>query len=138
VDRLTTLVTTRVLQTLKTFSWQQWLVAVMFLLVLSFTGWHAFRTVRDAAYWHNHQDEPIRAWMNVGYVAHSYRVPPHILYEALGLPHRPPDKRPLRVIAKVQHRSMDEIRARLQDAILHARPPYPPPPPPPPDDGGTQ
>ena len=70
------------------------------------------RAVRPAIYWHYHQDEPIRGWMNVGYVAHSYHVPPHVLYRALGLPHKPPDKRPLREIAKAQNRSMDEIRSR--------------------------
>jgi hypothetical protein len=107
----------------------------MFLLVLGFTGLHAVRTIRDAIYWHSHQDEPIHGWMNVGYVAHSYSVPPHVLYKALGLPHRPPDKRPLREIARSQQRSMDQIKAILQDAIIHARPPYPPPPPP--DEGGT-
>lgn len=107
----------------------------MFLFVLGFTGFHAIRTIREAIYWHNHQDEPIRGWMNVGYIAHSYSVPPHILYQALGLPHKPPDKRPLLQIAKSQHRSMDQIRALLHDAIIHARPPNPPPPPP--DEGGT-
>jgi hypothetical protein len=129
----------RILQTLKTFNWQQWLVAMMFLLALGFTGLHAARTIRDAIYWHYHQDEPIRGWMTVGYAAHSYHLPPHILYQALGLPHKPPDKRPLREIAKSQNRSMNEIRVILQDAIAHARPPYPPPPPPPPppDEGGT-
>jgi hypothetical protein len=119
----------RIRQTLKTFSWQQWLVALMFLLVLGFTGLHAVRTIRHAVYWHHHQDEPIQGWMTVGYVAHSYRVPRHILYQALGLPYNPPDKRPLREIAKSQNRSIDQIRAILQEAITHARPPYPPPPP---------
>lgn len=67
----------------------------------------------------------------------SYHVPPHVLYLALGLPHKPPDKRPLREIAKAQNRSMDKIRNLLLDAIVHARPPYPPPPPPPPDPGSS-
>ena len=125
----------RILQTLKTFKWQQWLVVIMFLLALGFIGLHSVRTIRGAIYWHHHQDAPIRGWMTIGYVAHSYRVPPHILYQALGLPHMPPDKRPLHRIAKSQNRSMDEIRVILQDAITHARPPYPPPPPP--DKGGT-
>jgi len=120
----------RILQTLKTFSWQQWLVAVMFLLVLVFTGLYAVRTTRHAIYWHYHQDEPIHGWMTVGYVAHSYRVPRQILYQALGLPPQVHDKRPLLEIAKSQDRSMNEIRAILQDAIAHARPPYPSPPPP--------
>jgi membrane protein DedA with SNARE-associated domain len=60
--------------------------------------------------------------MSVGYVAHSYHVEPDVLYLALGLPDKPPDKRPLRKIAKVQHRSMDEIKTVLQDAITHAHP----------------
>ena len=117
-------------QRMKKLEWRQWLVVMAFVLVVSVTGLFAVRTVRRAIYWHYHQDEPIRAWMNVGYVAHSYHVPPHVLYQALGLPHKPPDKRPLREIAKEQNRSMDEIRALLMDAIIHARPPYPPPPPP--------
>jgi hypothetical protein len=127
----------RLTQTLRGFSWQQWCVLAAFLLVLGFTGLHAVHTVREVIYWRNHHDEPIRGWMTVGYVAHSYHVPPHVLYQALGLPlHRPPDRRPLREIAREQNRSLDEISAVLQDAITHARPPYPPPPPPPRDAGG--
>ena len=124
----------RIVQTLKGFNGRQWLVLAAFLFIIGFTGLHAFRFVRDAVYWSYHRDEEIRGWMPVGYVAHSYRVPPHVLYQALGLPHRPPDKRPLREIARAQNRSMDEVKAVLQDAIVHARPPYPPPPPP--DKGG--
>ena len=120
----------RVLQTLRTFSWQQWLVALLFLLVLGFTGLYAVRTTRHAIYWHYHQDEQIHGWMTVGYVAHSYRVPRQILYQSLGLPPQFHDKRPLRNIAKSQNRSMNEIRAILQDAIAHSRLQYPSPSPP--------
>lgn len=126
----------RLVQTLKGFNWRQWLVLAAFLLIIGFTGLHAFRFVRDAVYWSYHRDEEIRGWMPVGYVAHSYRVPPHVLYQALGLPHKPPDRRPLREIARAQNRSLDDVKAVLQDAIVHARPPYPPPPPPPPPDKG--
>ena len=120
-------------------SWRQWGVVLALLLVVSGTVYFAVRAIRPAIYWHYHQDEPIKEWMNVEYVAHSYHVPPHVLYLALGLPHRPPDKRPLRDVAAAQNRSMDEVKAILLDAIVHARPPYPPPPPPPhdkPDDPG--
>lgn len=116
---------------MKNPGWKKTLVAVAFFLSLSVAVFFAVRAVRSAVYWHYHQDEPIRGWMTVGYVAHSYHVPPHVLYQALGLPHRPPDRRPLREIAKAQNRSMDEIRTILLDAIVHARPPYPPPSPPP-------
>jgi hypothetical protein len=85
-----------------------------FLLVAGFTAVKAVHLASGVIYWQAHRDEPIRGWMNVGYVAHSYRVPPHVLYLALDLPHKPPDKRPLRDIAKVQHRSMDEISVQRQ------------------------
>ena|ERR1700738_337758 len=122
---------------MKKFGWQQALVALAFLLSLSVAIFFLVRAVRPMIYWHYHQDEPIRGWMNVGYVAHSYHVPAHVLYQALGLPPKPPDRRPLREIAKAQNRSMDEIRTVLLDAIVHARPPYPPPSPPPSDPRGS-
>lgn len=128
-----------IVQTLRSFGWRQWLVVALFVLVLGATGLHTARTVRRAAYWREHQDEPIRGWMTVGYVAHSYHVPPYVLYQALDLPHdphEPHDRRPLREIAREQGRTLEEITLVLQDAIKHARPPYPPPPPPTHDDGG--
>ena len=118
---------------MKRFGLQQWLVVLAFVLVVAFTGVFAIRTVRRAIYWHYHQDEPIRSWMSLGYIAHSYDVPPWILYQALGLPPKTggPDRRPIREIAREQHRSVDEVIAILQGAIVHARTPNPPPGPPP-------
>ncbi len=123
---------------MKSFSSRQWLVVLAFVLVLSFTALFAVRTVRRTIYWHYHQDEPIRPWMNLGYIAHSYSVPPWVLHQALGLAQKP-DRRPIREIARAQNRSVDEVIAILQNAIVHSRPPYPPPGPPPPlDNGPTQ
>jgi hypothetical protein len=114
---------------MKNLGSRQWLVVLAFVFVLSFTGLFAVRTVRRAIYWHYHQDEPIRPWMNIGYIAHSYSVPPWVLRQALGLPPRTngPDRRPIREIAREQNRSVEEVISILQDAIVHARPPYPPP-----------
>jgi hypothetical protein len=117
---------------MKNPGWRQWLVVLAFVLVVSFTGIFAVRTVRRAIYWHYHQDEPIRPWMSVGYVAHSYNVPPWVLHQALGIPPKP-DRRPIREIAREQNRSVDEVIAILQDAIVHSRPPYPRPPDAPPN-----
>src|SRR5580692_3337539 len=125
----------KIIRTVNAFRWQQWLVLAMFLLVAGFTGFKAVRMARKMTYWKAHRDEPIRGWMNVGHVAHSYRVPPGVLYLALGLPEKPPDKRPLREIAKMQHRSVDQIRAILQNAINHGRAPRLPPPDQSPDTG---
>ena len=123
----------KIIGTLRAFRWQQWLVVAVFLLIAGFTAFKAVHATRAVIYWRTHRDEPIHGWMSVGYVAHSYRIPPYVLYQALGLPPEPRDKRPLRKIAIAQHRSVDEISAVLQDAIVHARPPYPPPPSTPPD-----
>jgi hypothetical protein len=122
---------------MKNPGWRQWLVLLAFVVVVAATGMFAVRTVRRAIYWHYHQDDPIRPWMSVGYIAHSYRVPPWVLRQALGLPPKPngPDRRPIREIAREQNRPVDEVIAILQNAIVHARPPYPPPGPPPRDSG---
>lgn len=126
------------IETVKGFRWQQWAVLLAFVLVLGFIGLRTIHTYRAASYWRHHRDEPIHGWMRIGYVAHSYHVPPRVLYEALGLPTQPPDRRPLRVIAKAQHRSMDEVIALLREAIADARASRPPPSPPPRADGGPR
>lgn len=112
---------------MKNFRWRQWLVVLAFVVVVSATGLFAVRTVRRAIYWRYHRDEVIRPWMNLGYIAHSYRVPPWVLHQALGLPLKP-DRRPIRQIAREQGRSVDQVIEILQTAIAHSRPPYPPPP----------
>jgi hypothetical protein len=116
---------------MKKLEWHQWLLVALFLVAVCFTGLFGFRAIRRAIYWHNHRDEPIRSWMSVPYVAHSYRVPPHVLNQAIGLPPMQRDRRPLREIAREQRRPVETLISELQDAIIHSRPPYPPPPPPP-------
>jgi len=106
---------------MKKLSWRQSLVALAFLLSLGVALVFIVRAVRPVIYWHYHQDEPIRGWMTMGYVAHSYHIPRSVVHSALGLPDKPPDKRPLRKIAKAQNRSMDEIRTVLLAAIVQAR-----------------
>lgn len=121
---------------LKKPTWRQSVVAVAFLVSLSLAIFFVVRAVRPVIYWHYHEDEPIRGWMTLGYVAHSYHVPPHALHSALGLPDKP-DRRPLREIAKEQNRSMDEIRTVLLEAIVQARRPYPASPSPPTNPGSS-
>lgn len=82
-------------------------------------------------YWKQHRDQPIAEWMSVGYVAHSYHVPPSVLYEALELPPKPPDRRSLKKIAEAQDRSFEEVKALLEIAIKQERVKNPPP-----NDGG--
>ena len=118
---------------MKKLGWHQWLLLALFLLALLVTGWFAARAVRRAIYLRNHQDEQIRPWMSVRYVARSYRVPPHVLYEAIKLQPVPGDRRPLREIAREQNRPVEKLIIELQEAIkeFRARSPdveRPPPP----------
>lgn len=109
-------------QSLKRLRWQRGLILAAFILVLGFTALNALRVVRHLTRGQYQRDEEIHGWMTIGYIGHSYHVPPQIIQQALGLPESPPDTRPLREIAKAQNRSIDELTASLQDAITKARP----------------
>jgi len=100
---------------------KQWFVVVGLALVLLITGLFAVRTVRRAVYWRLHGDEVIRPWMSVPYVAHSYRVPPHVLYEALGIAPQPHDRKPIKEIAREQNISVEQLIASMQEAIARER-----------------
>src|SRR5437868_12670830 len=100
---------------------KQWFALVVLALVLLITGLFAVRTVRRAVYWRLHRDETIRPWMTVPYVAHSYRVPPPVLYEALGIPPQPHDRRPIREIAGEQNVSVEQLITTLQESIARER-----------------
>lgn len=79
------------------------------------------RFVVHAIYWSSHRDEPIAGWMTVGYVSHSYDVPPALLREALGAPAGTPDRRPIAEIASSLGLTTDEALALLREAIMRAR-----------------
>ena len=111
----------KLVERLKNLNWPQRAVVAAFILVAGFTAFQASRAVRHALYWSHHRDEPIHGWMSVGYVARSYQVPPHLLYEALGLQHQPHDRKPIRQIATEQNRPVREIIDVLQAAIARAR-----------------
>ena len=106
---------------MKRLNWKQWTVIAALILVLAVTGLFAVRTFRRAVYWRMHRDEVIRPWMSLPYVAHSYRVPPRVLYEALKIDHPPHDRRPIKQIAAEQKRSADEVIAILYQTIARAR-----------------
>jgi hypothetical protein len=107
---------------IKALGWRRGLVLTAFIIVLGFTGLNVFRVVRHLTPGQYQRDEEIHGWMTIGYIGHSYHVPPQIVQEALGLPESPPDTRPLRDIAKAQNRSVDELIATLRVAITKERP----------------
>lgn len=100
--------------------WRRELLLAAFALSVVVTvifGVRAFHQVP-----HKKVDERIRPWMTINYVAHSHHVPPPVLYEALGLPPKPRDKRSIRQIARAQNIRVEEVILALQQAIERARP----------------
>src|SRR5712671_6548927 len=106
---------------MKPSGWQKWIVLAALALVILVTGLFAVRTVRRAIFWRTHREEVIRPWMTIPYVAHSYSLPPRVLYQALGVPPQPHDRRPLKQIAREQNRSVEEVISVLQEAITRER-----------------
>ena len=100
---------------------KQGFAVVLLALVLLMTSLFAVRTVRRAVYWRLHRDEAIRPWMSVPYVAHSYRVPPQVVYEALGIPPQSHDRRPIKEIAREQNISLEQLITTLQETIARER-----------------
>jgi hypothetical protein len=81
-------------------------------------GYRAGRHVRLIR-WEN---EPIRQWMSIPFIAHAHHVPPEILYHALGLEPQPRDHRPLRRLARDQKRPVEQMIRDLNAAIAQNRP----------------
>ena len=107
---------------MKINGWRFWLVAVLFLVAVVGTSLFTIRAVRQASRLRARVDEPVQAWMSVPYIARSYRVPPHILFQAIGVQPGPPrDRRPIREIARVQGRPVEELISELNEAVRRAR-----------------
>ncbi len=111
---------------LRKFRWQHWLLIFGFALSLAITGFFAVQAIRQAP--HRHLNEPIRPWMNIPYIAHSYQVPASVLYQALGLESVPRDRRPLLEIARQRHQPVENLILLLDAAISQYRLTATPPP----------
>ena len=66
---------------------------------------------------HLRENEPIRPWMTLPYIAHAYHVPVSILCQSLRIPQLAHDKRPLMQIARQQHLPVNSLITSLQNAI---------------------
>lgn len=97
------------------------LLLIAFTVAAALTLFFAIRTAAFFIYWSNHQNVEIEGWMTIGYVAHSYRVPPPELQKAMGYdPHRP-ERRPLGRIARDTGEPLPRLIARVERAIETAR-----------------
>ena len=71
------------------------------------------------------ENEPIRAWMSVPFIAHAHHLPASVLFQAIGVrPLEPHDRRSVRHIARELNRPVSQLIAQLQRAIdAAAQPP---------------
>lgn len=110
------------------FRWNRTLVLLVALVVVGLlTINFAVRTFDHGRRLRNRPDEPIQAWMNVPYIAHSYHVPPDVVAQAIGLPPEQRDRRPLQEIAQTQGRTPDVLIAAIVAAIARDRAAHAPP-----------
>jgi hypothetical protein len=93
------------------------LLLIAFAVAATLTLFFAVRTAAFYIYWSGHQNVPIEGWMTIGYVAHSYRVPPLELQEALGFDRDDPNRHPLGRIARDMGISLDELINRVEAAL---------------------
>jgi hypothetical protein len=69
------------------------------------------------------ENEPIRAWMSIPFIAHTRHVPAPVLFQAIGLQPEPHDRRSIRHIAHDLKRPVPDLMAQVQravDAAAHA------------------
>lgn len=99
-------------------------VGLAFLLAIAGTFVFAYRAGQHARQIRT-ENEPIRGWMSVPFIAHTHHVPASLLFQAIGvLPREPHDRRSVRHIARDLNRPVPELIAQLQRAIdAAARPP---------------
>ena len=97
------------------FRWQEWLLLLGFVASITLVGVLVIRSIHMAS--GLRQEEPIRPWMSVPYIARAYRVPPSVLYAALGIQPQPHDRRPLAAIARSEHRPVQDLIADLHQAL---------------------
>jgi hypothetical protein len=88
-------------------------------LTLFFTG----VTVTRAVYWANHREQPVSAWMTVGYVGRSWGLDPRKIDAVAGLPVPEEKGHPLTLaeIARDRGVPVTDIIAEVEAAIVTLR-----------------
>ena len=87
-----------------------------FCIAIGLTFFFGYRAGRYAhlARW---QNEPVRAWMSVPFVAHAHHVPEDALFNAIHIPADHDDHRSIRDIAIKKKVSSQELIRELETAI---------------------
>jgi hypothetical protein len=96
------------------------LVSVVSLsLVVAVTFFFAYRVENTARHirW---QDEAIKTWMSVPFIAHTHHIREELLFQAIRVKPNPRDHRPIRDIARAEKLPAAELVRELQHAIVNA------------------
>lgn len=96
------------------------LALIAFVVVVCLAGIFGVRSVSHYIYWADpaHQNQPLAGWMTPRYVGQSYNLPPEIVQQALGImDDGPPRRRTLDRIAAEQGITLDEMQARVEEAV---------------------
>ena len=103
--------------------WQLWrqrpVLTSAFLLACAMTLFFTGFTIYRAVYWSNHREEPVSAWMTVGYVGRSWGLDPRELDAVAGLPLPVERGHPLTLaeIARDRGVPVSDIIAEVEAAI---------------------
>ncbi|MBO3760410.1 hypothetical protein J5J10_07560 [Ciceribacter sp. L1K23] len=83
------------------------------VVALVFAG----RFLYQVAYWQTHQNETVRPWMTIGYVARSWQVDPEELAEAVQLPFRRGKRQRLEDLAQEKGVPVEALIADVDQAV---------------------
>lgn len=109
---------------MKTTIWRFWkankLLTLTFALAFGATVFFGVRTAMFTIYWNDpaHKNQAVAGWMTPRYVAHSWRVPPKLIVDALGYsPEGPRERITISEISKTQNVDIDTLIKLVEAAI---------------------
>jgi hypothetical protein len=92
-------------------------IVIAFIVAAGGVVVFAYRAGVEAGRMHA-QNEPIREWMTIPFVAHAHHVPAESLFQAIGTePRLPNDRRSIRQLSFDLHRPVPELISELQHAV---------------------
>jgi hypothetical protein len=93
-----------------------------FLLACAVTVAFTGITVYRAVYWANHREQPVAAWMTVGYIGRSWGLDPREIDALAGLPlHERGHPLTLAEIAEMRGVAVEDLIAEVEAAIATLR-----------------
>ena len=119
---------------------QRALIFGLIVLGLIIAGFFGLRTVRAFRQFHGHRPPPpfatphvetdvnlIRDWMTISFISRMYRVPPRVLFEALGIPEHKNKEKSLKQLNDEYYPQTEGIvLEKVKAAVLANLPPATP------------